>query len=195
MAGCGCIDCTDITIPSGSTGATGPAGPAGSNGTNGTDGVSVLVNDISNNATIGTNLEILKTYTIPAATLTTDESFLYVKGRFSTSTATTYSSTKKAFLYFNGALMVSYTFNADNIGVVEFELYLNRFSNTVLKSKVGLITYYNIIPFASGALSSGYTANGGLNLTTTAYDITARANSDVIGDITCESLTVLKYKK
>jgi len=196
MAGCGYIDCTDITIPTGSQGATGPAGPAGANGTNGTNGVAVLVNDISNSATIGTNLEILKTYTIPAATLTTDESFLHIKARFSTSTANTYASTKIAYLYFNGAEMVSYPFKKDNINVVEFELYLNRFSNTILKSKVGLFTTYTPLPLlTSTALISGFTSNGGLNLTTTAYDITARANSEVIGDITCESLTVLNYKK
>ena len=35
----------------------------------------------------------------------------------------------------------------------------------------------------------------GLNFTTTAYDIDADANSDVIGDITLESFEIIYYKK
>ena len=46
-----------------------------------------------------------------------------------------------------------------------------------------------------GAISSPFSTLGGLNFTTTAYDIEVKADSDVIGDLNCENLTIVKYKK
>lgn len=195
MAGCGCIDCTDITIPTGSTGATGPQGATGAAGADGSNGVAVLSNDITNSATIGTSLEILKTYTVPAATLTTDGSLLKIIARFSTPTASASTSTKFCGIYFNGSLIQGYTFNTANIDAVEFEIDINRFSNVSIKTKAKGSPIYFGLPFVAATLVTGYVTSGGLNLTTTAYDITTKANSDVIGDVVCESLQVIKYVK
>ena len=195
MAGCGCLDCTDITVPTGATGATGPAGPAGANGSNGTNGVAVLHNDITDSSTIGILSEILKTYTLPLATLDSDGSFIKINARFRTNTANNpMTSTKEANIYFNGSLLTTYEFLFSNITVVEFEVIIDRFSNTVGKSKVSW-NDYSTVGFLNNSTTSGFGSIGGLNFTTTAYDVTARANSDDIGDITCEFLTVTKYKK
>ncbi len=195
MAGCGCIDCTDITIPTGSQGATGPAGPAGANGTNGTNGVAVLHNDITDSSTIGIVSEILKTYTLPLNTLDSNDSFIKINARFRTNTSNDpFISTKEANIYFNGSLLTTYEFLFKNVPVVEFEVIIDRFSNTVGKSKVSW-NEYTQGNYLKEATTSAFGSIGGLNFTTTAYDVTARANSDVIGDITCEFLTVTKYKK
>lgn len=195
MAGCGCLDCTDITIPSGSTGATGPQGPAGANGTNGTNGAAVLHNDITDSSTIGILSEILKTYTLPLATLDSDGSFIKINARFRTDTANDpMTSTKEANIYFNGSVLTTYEFLFSNVTVVEFEVIIDRFSNTVGKSKVSW-NEYSTTNYGVKYTTSGFGSIGGLNFTTTAYDVTARAKSDVIGDITCEYLIVTKYKK
>lgn len=161
----------------------------------GSSGAVVLHNDISNSATTGTSLQTLKTYTIPANQLTTDGDYLIVRARFSTSTATTISSTKAVGIYFNGSAVISGTFTASNIDVFEYEVWINRFSNTVVKIKASSAAAYAILPIVAGSTLGGFATTAGLNLTTTTYDITAKANSDVIGDLTCENLTVTYFKK
>lgn len=188
---CGCIDCTNIKIPVGPAGATGATGAAGSNGSNGT---TVLHNDISDNATIGTGLEILKTYTLPLNTLTTDGSFLEVRTRFRTTYPTLNTSAKTVSLNFNGTQIIVYLFSVINVGDVELVATIERNSNTTAKIKVSMESH-NLLNKVYDDYSYAYNNSGGLNFTTTAYAITARANSDVIGDITCEYLTVLKYTK
>ncbi len=192
---CSCLDCESINVPQGSQGATGPTGPAGSNGTDGVNGVAVLHNDISNSVTTGTSLEILKSYTIPANELSTDGSYLTVLARCKTTTATDSFSTKNVGVYFNGSVMAEVTFVVDNVSAVEFEILINRFSNTVVKIKSNYQTLYSFIPQVNYNIRTPFVQTGGLNLTTTTYDITVKANSDVIGDLTCENLTILKYKK
>ena len=197
---CNC-GCEGIEIPQGlpgATGATGPAGAAGTNGTNGTngaDGVAILSNQISNNATTGTSLETLKTYSLPAAKLNTDGDAILIKARFSTSTYTTVASTKTVGIYFNGSLLGNAIFSASNIDVMEFDVWINRTSNTSIKYKPSLEGFYKIIPISAGKIGFGFTSIGGLNLTTTSYNIDAKGNSDVTGDLTCESLQVFYYKK
>ena len=56
------------------------------------------------------------------------------------------------------------------------------------------VAVYAVLPFVATAISSGFASTGGLNLLTTAYDITAKGNSDVAGDITCENLTITYFK-
>jgi hypothetical protein len=188
---CGCIDCTNIRIPVGPAGATGATGAAGSNGSNGT---TVLHNDISDNATIGVGLEILKTYTLPLNTLTTDGSFLEVRSRFRTTYPTLMTSLKSVQMDFNGSLLNGYPFIQLTVTSVEFITIIERVNNTTAKYKV-YIEAYDQNGVSTINITSDYDSTAGLNFTTTAYDITAKANSDVIGDITCEYLTVLKYTK
>lgn len=192
---CDCLNCSDITIPTGSTGATGPQGPAGANGTNGVDGVSVLHNDISNSATTGTTEEILKTYTLPADTLDTDGSYIKINARFNTTTSSATGSGKTVSIVFNGSNLSFNTFAFANIDTYEVEVLISRFSNTSGRTKF-IITASNSSYFqVIGEVSSGYSTIGGLNFTTTGYTITANGNSDVIGDVRCESLIITKYTK
>ena len=190
-----CLDCTDIQIPEGAQGATGPQGPAGTNGTDGVDGTTVLHNDISDSATTGTSLETLKTYTLPADTLDTDGSYIKIIARFSTSTATTYASTKAVSLVFNGTTIANNTFIFDNVDTFEQEVIISRYSNTSGRTKFYITNSNSTIFKVIGASASEWSTLGGLNFTTTAYDIQAKGNSDVTGDITCESLIILKYEK
>lgn len=192
---CDCLNCSDITVPIGPQGNTGPTGPSGIDGTNGTDGASVLHNDITNSTTTGTSLQVLKTYTLTANTLSTDGSFIEVKSRFSTSTSSDYTKTKKVSLWFNGTKLGESIFNINNVDVFEFTLQVHRFSNTSAKSKLNEEVVYAILPFVAGAIRPGFVITGGLNFTTTGYNIEAKGDSDVTGDVTCESLTIVKYKK
>lgn len=192
-----CLDCTDIEIPQGPQGATGPQGPAGANGSNGVDGASVLHNDISNSATTGTTEEILKTYTMPANTLSTDGSYIKINARFSTTTSSSPTATKTVNITFNDSNMSFNTFAFGNIDTYEVEVTISRFSNTSGRVKTDIFasnsTYFQVI----GAGSIGWSTIGGLNFnfTTTGYTITANGNSDVIGDVRCESLIITKYTK
>lgn len=188
---CGCIDCTNIKIPVGPAGATGATGAAGSNGSNGT---TVLHNDISDDATKGTGLEILKTYPLPLNTLTTDGSYLEVKARFRTTYPTLMTSLKSVQMDFNGSLLNGYPFIQLTVTSVEFITIIERTSNTTAKYKV-YIKDYDRNDVLVIDITSAYNSTAGLNFTTTAYDITAKANSDQAGDIICEYLTVLKYTK
>jgi len=188
---CGCIDCTNIKIPVGPAGATGATGAAGSNGSNGT---TVLHNDISDSDTKGTGLEILKTYPLPLNTLTTDGSYLEVRTRFRTAFPTLNTSAKTISLAFNGTATVDYLFSAMTVTDAEIVTIIERNSNTSAKIKVS-IESHNFLNEIHDSFTFAYDNTAGLNFTTTAYDITAKANSDVIGDITCEYLTVLKYTK
>lgn len=196
---CNC-GCEGIEIPQGlpgATGATGPAGAtgaAGTNGTNGTNGVGILYNSISNSSTTGTTLETLKTYQLPAAKLTTNGDMICIKARFSTSTETTVASTKTVTIYFNGSLIASSTLTTSNINAIEFEIYLSRYDNTTGKYQVYTNGFYDTISLFAGQFNGGIVSAGGLNFTTTAYNIDAKANSDVIGDLTCEYLQVTLYK-
>ncbi len=186
-----CGNCSNIVIP---TGPVGPAGATGAAGTNGTNGTTVLHNDISDNATIGTGLEILKTYNLPLSTLTTDGSFLEVRARFRTAFPTLNTSSKTVSIAFNGSATVDYLFSAMTVTDVEIVTIIERNSNTSAKIKVS-IESHNFLNEIYDSFTFAYDNTAGLNFTTTGYAITAKANSDVIGDITCEYLTVLKYTK
>lgn len=192
---CNCLSCSDITIPTGSQGPTGPQGPAGTNGSNGVDGASVLHNDISNSDTTGTTEEILKTYTMPANTLSTDGSYIKINARFSTTTKNTNLSTKTVNLVFNGSNISFNTFLFSNINTYEVEVIISRFSNTSGRTEFYVQASNNTYFQVYGASSSGWSTIGGLNFTTTGYTITANGNSDEIGDVRCESLIITKYKK
>jgi hypothetical protein len=181
-------------------------GAAGATGAAGASGVAVLHNDITDDTTVGTSLEILKTYTLPANTLSSDGSYLRVRAVFSTSTANLLSATKLVGLYFNGnsiadSLQPLIVFSADYNNIV-LEATINRYSNTELKNEIygwGGVDYGSGYVVTAGGV--GYQTNfgifsmAGLNLTTTGYDITAKANSEAIGDITCELLEVTHYVK
>ncbi len=93
------------TGDTGATGATGPKGDTGVAGAAGADGVAVLANDQTDSSTLGTALEVLKTYAMPAAKLSTDGSYLKVRAVFITNTANTATSNKNVGLYFNGNLL------------------------------------------------------------------------------------------
>ena len=191
-----CLNCSDITIPTGSQGPTGPQGPAGANGTNGVDGTSVLHNDISTSTTTGTSLETLKSYTLPANTLDTDGSYIKIYVRFNTTTSNPTTSTKRVYIYFNGSFITLSLFNSiDNLTTVEHEVIISRYSNTSGRSKYRVEGSDNSSYKIYGAISSPFSTLGGLNFTTTAYDIEVKADSDVIGDLNCENLTIVKYKK
>lgn len=175
---------------------------AGAAGAAGANGVAVLWNDISDSSTAGTSLEILKTYSMPADTLATDESYVEVEGVFTCSSVGELASQICA-LYFNGSSLnasgqdAQNIFNA-NLSKITIKARLTRVSNTALKVMVTTKTEINAtgaVFTVSAEYEAGYYDVAGLNLTTTGYDITARADSDVIGDITCESLTVTLYAK
>lgn len=190
--GCGCIDCTNIRIPVGPAGATGATGAAGSNGSNGT---TVLHNDISDDPTIGIGPKILKTYTLPLNTLTTDGSFLEIRARFRTTYPTLNTSTKTVSLNFNGTQIIVYLFSVINVADVELVAIIERASSgTAAKIKVSMESH-NLLNKVYDDYSYAYNSSTGLDFSQTAYPITARGNSDQAGDIICEYLTVLKYTK
>jgi len=182
---------------------TGAAGANGTNGTDGADGVAVLHNDISDSATVGTALEILKTYTLPAAKLSTNGDYLTVKAEFTTTTTNASPSNKYVNVYFNNANLIGlnslYLTFAAQFQKIFIEAKISRYSNTQLK--VEFFTSAGQILSVLGATALAYPFHfgiftaGGVNLTTTAYDITAVADSDVAGDITCNSFEVTYYKK
>lgn len=172
-------------------------------GAQGVSGAIVLHNDISNSATLGTALEILKTYTLPLNTLSTDGSFLKIRAEFTTSTANASPSTKLVGLYFNGnsiadAFEPYIIFNGQGRKII-LEATVNRFSNTVLKNEQYFDLLYGFLVGSQSSIqpviNQGIFSMAGLNLTTTVYDITAKANGEVIGDITCTLFTVTYYKK
>lgn len=176
-------------------------GTAGASGTDGSNGVAVLHNDISDSATTGTSMEILKTYSMPAATLSTNDSYLEVEAVFTTSTANA-TFNKQVGIFFNGN-NINTTETVQNLFIgqttrIVIRAKISRFSNTSLRNYtktwlgqlLGGATTTNLNDF-----ESGFYTMGGVNLTTTGYDITARADSDAIGDITCRELTVNLYVK
>ena len=179
------------------TGATGAAGAAGANGL---DGVTVLHNIFPNTSTIGTGWETLPqgTYTLPLATLTTDGDEVVAKVAFTTPREAGLG-TKEVRLSFNGnPLNVTIPFALFNT-FTRGEIYLRfvRTSNTTAKVELKYSTYI----IGSGGQDFYNTYNqalntiGSLDFTTTNYAFEAQANSDVIGDITLESLEVIYFKK
>lgn len=209
--GCSCLDCTDITIPKGDTGNTGPRGNDGTAGTDGVDGAAVLFNVVADSVTVGTSFETFsgKTYTMPANTLSTDGSFLKIRGEFTTTTTNVKpTSGKFVDIWFNnqttiGANSTLLTF-AVQYTKLFIDLKISRYSNTQIKvemfTQAGQLIDPSGIVFP-GACSLDYQANfgiyiiGGLNLTTTAYDIEAVGDSVAAGDLTCNLLEIVKYKK
>lgn len=199
---CSC-DCTDITIPTGSTGATGPQGPAGTDGTN---GAAVLYNDISDSLTTGTALQtcgdngaagLLKSYTLPAGTLDTDGSYLEIEASFISSTANLTPSSKFVGIYFNG----------NNVAGTPSQYFQNNTNKLILKARVNRFTNIllkNELSWEYGQDFGGFTPIQSLNyfggtmavdLDNISYAITAKADSETVGDITCQYLTVTKFKK
>jgi hypothetical protein len=179
------------------TGATGATGAAGANGAN---GVSVLYNEFPNSSTIGIGWETLTlgTYTLPLATLVTNGDEIVVKAAFTTPREAGLG-TKQVRLSFNGnPLNVTIPFALFNT-FTRGEIYLRfvRTSNTTAKVELKYSTYI----IGSGGQDFYNTYNqtlntiGSLNFTTTNYAFEAQANSDVIGDITLESLEVIYFKK
>lgn len=179
------------------TGATGATGAAGANGAN---GVSVLYNEFPNSSTIGIGWETLTlgTYTLPLATLVTNGDEIVVKAAFTTPIEAGLG-TKEVRLSFNGnPLNVTIPFALFNT-FTRGEIYLRfvRTSNTTAKVELKYSTYI----IGSGGQDFYNTYNqtlnaiGSLNFTTTNYAFEAQANSDVIGDITLESLEVIYFKK
>lgn len=164
----------------------------------------VLYNDISNSATIGTSLEILKTYTLPANKLSTNGSYLVVRAEFTTTTTNkTPSADKFVNIYFNNANLIGLNaivlgFNAQ-YDKLYLDLRISRFSNTQVKvemfTQAGSL--FNLIGGASLAYPAhfGIFTAGGLDLSANAYDITAVADSYLAGDITCNLLEVTYFKK
>lgn len=177
------------------TGATGAAGAAGADGA---DGVAVLYNEFPNASTIGTGWETLDTYTLPLATLTTDGDELVVKAAFTTPRAAVIGG-KEVRLSFDGnPLNVSVLLAlVGNLTRGEIFVRLVRTSNTTAKVELKYSSFVSATGGANLYQVFNQTLNtiGSLNFTTTAYDIKAEANSDVIGDITLESFEIIYYKK
>lgn len=190
---CDCLNCSDITIPTGSTGATGPAGPAGANGTNGVDGVSVLFNTIIDTATTGTgSFETLsgKTYTIPANKLSTNGDMIHIRSRFKPTT-----KGGQCQIAFNGSSVGTLGFT-NSLAMIEIDTYITRYSST--QAKYETIRNANILSFLGYSSNVKYisipTTVGGLDWTTT-YTLTSQGNSTVIGDVICELMQVTFFKK
>ena len=181
---------------------TGASGAAGTNGTDGANGVAVLYNDITDSVTSGTSLEILKKYTLPAAKLSTDGSYLIVRAEFTTTTGNKNpTSDKSVNIYFNNTNLIGINaillaFNGQ-YNKLFLDLKISRFSPTQLKvemfTRAGAL--FNVIGGSSIAYPShfGIFAAGGLSLSTTAYDITAVADSYQAHDITCNLLEITQY--
>jgi len=201
---CSC-DCTDITIPTGSTGATGPQGPAGVNGVN---GAAVLYNDVSNSLTTGTALQtcgdngaagLLKSYTLPAGTLDTDGSYLEIRASFITTTANLAVTSKFVGIYFNGNNITgtNYQIFYGSINKILIVARLNRSTNLLLKNEADVRGGYDSggLTYLPGGSFNYFGGTMAVDLNNISYPITAKADGEAIGDITCEYMTITKFKK
>lgn len=181
---------------------TGGTGANGTNGTDGADGVAVLTNQYPALATLGTAFETLNAnaagtartaWSLPLNTLNTNEDEIEIYAAFTGSSS---ASAPNVRLTFNGSAMnVGYnTGFSGQIDKITISARLSRLSNTTAKYEL-TTTYYN--PFVLGGGSTFYTSIyqnvtslGGLNFTTTAYDIAAQADSIVIGDVTLTAFEI-----
>lgn len=100
MACEGCLDL--VNMAQGPQGPTGDTGATGANGSNGTSGVVILHNSVTDSASsAGASPQVLKTYTLPANTLTVAGNIIEVDAVVDgsgDSTAASYG----AVIYFNG---------------------------------------------------------------------------------------------
>ena len=183
-------NCSNINIPIGPTGATGPQGPAGQNGTNGTNGTTVLYNNFSGNATTGTTLQTLDSYTLLANQLATVGDAVEVYTEFSSNP----SSSQLVALYFNSSAVALGNFYGLNIDKILMKSRISRISANQVNIETEIF-YRNAgtIQIARGNITDIVTA-GGLNFAGT-LAIEARGDSNVIGDITNEYLQVFFINK
>jgi hypothetical protein len=179
---------------------TGAAGAAGTNGTDGADGVAVLENVYPAAVTTGTAWETLETYQLPAAQMSANGDMINIKARLK---AVGTIQNQEWRIQFDGNT-VAFGFFNDGIAMATADIWLSRTSNTEAKYDVlqtGNINFLGLFYMVSvgggyGAIvNSVLTTLAGLNFTTTAYDITVDGNSVVAGDVMCEKLQVIYYKK
>lgn len=159
----------------------------------------ILANDFPNASTGGTTWEALNTYQIAAGQLSTNGSQLTITSVFTTN-ASVPAPTQLVRQTFNGSALntpLNIGFYANNITKIIVETRIVRITNTSIK-------YVQSVIFCVGGLGGTVVfrtfiqdvqAISGLNLTTTAYDITSEGNSDVIGDITLESFNITYFKQ
>lgn len=159
----------------------------------------VLNNTYPNASTAGTAWETLGTYQLPAAKLASDGSEITIRTVFTTNAATP-APTQLVRQTFNGSALntpLNIGFYAKNITKIIIETRLSRVSNTSVKYEQEV--QYCVTSIGGESVAQNYVQSlqtiAGLNLTTTAYDIDADANSDVAGDITLESFETIYYKK
>ena len=178
---------------------TGAAGANGTNGTDGADGVAVLYNQYPNASTAGIIWETLETYQLPAAQMSANEDEIKIRTVFTTNAAEP-AATQLVRQTFNGSALntpLNIGFYATNITKIIIETRFSRVSNTSAKYEQDVI--FCTTGIGGNNIASWYKQSlatvGALNFTTTAYDITADANSDVAGDITLESMEIIYYKK
>lgn len=170
-------------------------------GAAGADGAAVLTNQFPNTATLGTSFETLNAsnsgtartaWSLALNTLTTNGDEIFIHSKFRTTSVS--PTTQGCRIQFNGSTLVfSPVFGAvSNCVAIEIDVRLARTSNTTANA-VATVRW-----LANGLLSnpvlyeirSTVTPIAGLNFTTTAYDITAQADSVVIGDITLDEFEI-----
>lgn len=180
-------------------GPTGATGGTGATGATGADGVAVLTNTYPNASTAGVAWETLGTYNLAADTLSTNEDEITIRSVFTTNAAEP-SPTQLVRQTFDGSALnitLNLGFYAKNVTKIIIETRLSRVSNTSAKYEQNVIFCTTSLGGTNVVQSyvQDLTTIGSLNFTTTGYDITADANSDVAGDITLESFEIIYYKK
>lgn len=167
-------------------------------------GGGVLANQFPALATLTTNFESLLVgrtpYVLPLNTLNTDGDELSGFAQFSTA-APTSSYLQRIRMTFNSVDMLGIldypSFFASNVYMIRLGFSIVRVSNTTIKYQF-ITTYYGAeaAPSRSRAvLSQGeidLVSQGSLTLDATAYNIDVQAQSNVIGNITCDAFS-LKY--
>lgn len=180
----------NIKGATGATGATGAAGAAGANG------AAVLYSDLTAVVTTTTSLEVLKTYTMPLATLTTDGSYIEIVVDGAKLTANTFTTTAQMGVRFNGTVVAGWApYGITNAGVMVIRL--SRTGNTTASFYSEVQQFQEVSGTAQTSDVSIFSGNtiATLNFTTTAYVIDIFAISDVIGDLDTAIFTVTKFVK
>lgn len=180
MSQIGCTSCCDECDELGAViGPAGPDGNSGSNGTDGTDGIVVVDTQTSLNSTAAnTTLTTLKTITVPANTVSTNGSKLYITAVFNLAVN---GNTKNISL---GIPSTTITYTTTGSGLYTMTAELARITSTTYQYVVWVSTpATSLVQAFSNSAATDFTT--GINLTTIGQNGTASA-----GDINNYLFTV-----
>lgn len=178
-----------------------PAGQQGAAGTAATAYGRILYANETPASTSGVSGDVLHTYTIPAATLTTNSDMIVVRSMFVTNTQSTNLATKYGTLTFGASILTgdfaTIAINPKDVLGYYLTTYITRTSNTAIAYTTelnqlasffsGYTNTYAGMSFPILILKGTIT---GLNLTTTTYDVAVTGYNAVAGQVTSKFLNI-----